>query len=64
MQVRLEVRNNSGLHDVHHANGIFSITMEIGESFHPRESELPEIVGRAKRAGTVFIDEVIAKHTA
>ena len=53
-----------GSHDVHHANGIFSITMEIGESFHPRESELPDIVGRAKRAGTVFIDEVLAKHTA
>ena len=49
-----------GSHDVHHANGLFSITMEIGNSFHPRESELPDIVGRATRAGKVFIDEVIA----
>ena len=49
-----------GSHDVHHANGLFSITMEIGDSFHPTESELPTIVGRAKRAGTVFIDEVLA----
>lgn len=52
-----------GSHDVHHANGIFSITMEIGKSFHPRESELPEIVGSATRAGTVFIDEVLARST-
>lgn len=53
-----------GSHDVHHANGIFSMTMEIGNSFHPRESELPGIVGRAKNAGTVFIDEVLAMNTA
>lgn len=51
---------SGGSHDIHHANGLFSITMEIGNSFHPRESELPGIVGQATRAGTVFIDEVIA----
>jgi carboxypeptidase T len=53
-----------GSHDVHHANGLFSITMEIGDSFHPRESELPTIVGRATRAGKVFIDSVIAQNSA
>lgn len=53
-----------GSHDVHHANDIFSMTLEIGNSFHPRESELPGIVGQAKRAGTVFIDEVLAMNTA
>lgn len=48
-----------GSHDVHQANGIFSITMEIGDSFHPRESELPEIVGGATGAGLTFIDSVL-----
>lgn len=51
---------SGGSHDIHHANGLFSITMEIGNSFHPRESELPDIVGKATRAGKVFIDEVLA----
>lgn len=50
-----------GSHDIHHANGIFSITMEIGNSFHPRESELDPIVSRNTRAGSVFIDEVLAR---
>lgn len=50
-----------GSHDVHHANGIMSMTLEIGDSFHPREDELPKIVGEGTRAGTVFIDEVIAR---
>ena len=50
-----------GSHDIHHVNDIFSITMEIGNSFHPRESELGPIVARNTRAGTVFIDEVLAR---
>ncbi|MFA7481813.1 MAG: M14 family zinc carboxypeptidase [Vulcanimicrobiota bacterium] len=54
---------SGGSHDIHHANGLFSITMEIGNSFHPRESELPDIVGKATRAGKVFIDDVLAMNT-
>lgn len=51
---------SGGSHDIHHANGIFSMTMEIGNSFHPRESELPGIISSNTRAGKVFIDEVLA----
>ncbi len=50
--------------DTHHANGIFSMTMEIGGSFHPRERELPSVVGRGVTVGTVFIDEVLALNGA
>ncbi len=55
---------SGGSHDIHHANGLFSMTLEIGDSFHPRESELPKIVGQATRAGKVFIDEVLAMNAA
>ncbi len=48
-----------GSHDIHHANGIFSMTMEIGNQFHQPERDLPEIVGKNVEATTVFIDEVL-----
>ncbi|MCA9792927.1 MAG: hypothetical protein KC910_14065, partial [Candidatus Eremiobacteraeota bacterium] len=51
---------SGGSHDIHQANGIFSITMEIGDSFHPSEQELGPIVERTTRAGKVFVDEVFA----
>ncbi len=51
---------SGGSHDIHHANGIFSITAEIGDSFHPSASELPKIVGQGTRIGTTFIDQVLA----
>ena len=51
---------SGGSHDIHHANGIFSITAEIGDSFHPSEAQLPKIVGQGTRIGTTFIDQVLA----
>lgn len=51
---------SGGSHDVHHANGLFSITAEIGDSFHPSESELPNIVEQGTRIATSFIDNVLA----
>jgi hypothetical protein len=49
-----------GSHDVHHINGKFSITAEIGDSFHPSASELPRVVEQGTRMGTAFIDQVLA----
>ena len=37
-----------------------AITAEIGDSFHPSESQLPKIVGQGTRIGTTFIDQVLA----
>lgn len=50
--------------DTHQANGIFSMTMEIGRSFHPLPNQLTGVVNRGKTAGTVFIDEVLAMNGA
>ncbi len=55
---------SGGSHDVHHANGVFSITAEIGESFHPSEAELGPVVEQGKRLGTSFIDQVLAEKGA
>ncbi len=52
---------SGGSHDVHQMHDILSITMEIGDSFHPRESQLPDLVERNTKAGNVFIDEVLAR---
>jgi hypothetical protein len=51
---------SGGSHDVHHVNGKFSITAEIGDSFHPGASELPIVVEQGTRIGTTFIDQVLA----
>lgn len=51
---------SGGSHDVHHANGKFSITAEIGDSFHPSASELPAIVEQGTRIGISFLDNVLA----
>lgn len=51
---------SGGSHDVHHVNGIFSITAEIGDSFHPSAAELPKVVEQGTRITTSFIDQVLA----
>lgn len=51
---------SGGSHDVHHINGKFSITAEIGDSFHPSASELPVVVEQGTRIATAFIDQVLA----
>jgi murein tripeptide amidase MpaA len=51
---------SGGSHDVHHINGKFSITAEIGDSFHPSASELPGVVEQGTRIATSFIDQVLA----
>ncbi len=45
--------------DTHQAHDIFSITMEVGRSFHPEESDLPGIVQDSVAATTLFVDEVL-----
>ena len=45
--------------DTQGANGILGLTFEMGKSFQPRPSQLPEITGKASAATQVFIDEII-----
>lgn len=51
---------SGGSHDIHHANDIFSITMEIGRSFQPDAGQLDPIRRSVAAANLVFIDEVLA----
>lgn len=51
---------SGGSHDIHHANGKFSITAEIGDSFHPSASELPGVVEQGSRIAYSFLDQVLA----
>lgn len=54
---------SGGSHDIHHANGKFSITAEIGDSFHPSASELPGVVEQGSRIAYSFLDQVLADKT-
>lgn len=54
---------SGGSHDVHHLNGIFSMTAEIGDSFHPSASEFPRVLGQGVRMTNSFIDQVLADPT-
>lgn len=54
---------SGGSHDIHHANGIFSMTLEIGRSFQPDRTQLEQIRKSVAAANLVFIDEVLASHS-
>lgn len=51
---------SGGSHDIHHANGIISFTLEIGTSFQPDESQIRPIRERVGRANMTFIDKILA----
>ena len=53
---------SGGSHDIHHANGIFSMTLEIGRSFQPDPETLDPLRKSVAAANLVFIDEVLAKN--
>lgn len=54
---------SGGSHDVHHANGIMSMTLEIGRSFQPDPDEIDPIRRYVAKADLVFLDEVVKKNT-
>ncbi len=53
---------SGGSHDIHHANGLFSITLEIGRSFQPDPEQLDPLRRSVAAANLVFIDEILARH--
>jgi carboxypeptidase T len=55
---------SGGSHDIHHANGIFSMTLEIGRSFQPDRTQLEAIRKSVAAANLVFIDEILARHAS
>ncbi|CAN0422722.1 unnamed protein product, partial [Phaeothamnion confervicola] len=51
---------NSGSSDIfQEANGLRTFTIEMGESFQPDPSTIPETTAKATAASTVFIDAII-----
>jgi murein tripeptide amidase MpaA len=48
--------------DIQHVNGIMGLTLEVGKSFQPSESEIIPTCDLVNRAHMVFIDEIIARH--
>lgn len=48
-------------HDIHHANGLLSITLEIGRSFQPDPKNIEPITRQVAAANMVFIDEVLSQ---
>ncbi|MEW6280228.1 MAG: M14 family metallopeptidase [Candidatus Eremiobacterota bacterium] len=53
---------SGGSHDIHQANGIMSITLEIGRSFQPDPQDIDPINRQVGAANMVFIDEILKKH--
>lgn len=49
---------SGGSNDIHEANGIFGMTMEIGKSFQPNPSQIPAMTQELTPVNLVFIDEV------
>ena len=53
---------SGGSHDIHHANGIMSFTLEIGQSFQPDPDEIDPIRRTVSKANMKFIDEILARN--
>lgn len=53
---------SGGSNDIHEANGIFGMTMEIGRSFQPNASQIPAMTNELTPVNMVFIDEVAKRH--
>lgn len=49
---------SGGSNDIHEANGIFGMTMEIGKSFQPPTSQIGPMTAQLTPTNFVFIDEV------
>ena len=49
---------SGGSNDIHEANGILGLTLEIGRSFQPPASEIPRQTAYITPANLVFIDEI------
>lgn len=54
---------SGGSHDIHHANGIMSMTLEIGRSFQPDPDQIDPIRRSVAKANLVFMDEVLKANT-
>ncbi len=52
---------SGGSNDIHEANGILGLTLEIGRSFQPPASEIPKATAYITPANLVFIDEIKAR---
>lgn len=53
---------SGGSHDIHHANGIMSFTLEIGRSFQPDVEDIDPIRRQVSGANMTFIDEILARN--
>lgn len=49
---------SGGSNDIHEANGIIGLTLEIGRSFQPPASEIPKATAYITPANMVFLDEI------
>lgn len=53
---------SGGSNDLHEANGIIGLTLEIGRSFQPDPSQIPATTAYITPANLVFIDEIAARY--
>ena len=53
---------SGGSNDLHEANGILGLTLEIGRSFQPPASQIPKATAAITPANLVFIDEIKSRY--